>query len=187
MITAGKNRCNDGPYDEDNDAMSFFERNRRDLAKRGIDPGRLPSGQYNTDRFPVLHVGDVPTYDMRTWTLQIFGNVERPITLSWEELLELPSPTRNFIAFVAMVPGVQLNPSAEGSDSISVNGQSNNQVTFVLDGGNNTDDNSASASGAQARTPLETVEEGDERFSGNVRRGYLRARFFCSKIKRQAT
>jgi hypothetical protein len=65
-----------------------------------------------------------------------------------KELLELPSPTRNFIAFVAMVPGIQLNPSAEGSDSISVNGQSNNQVTFVLDGGNNTDDNSASASGA---------------------------------------
>jgi Carboxypeptidase regulatory-like domain/TonB dependent receptor-like, beta-barrel/TonB-dependent Receptor Plug Domain len=75
------------------------------------------------------------------------------------ELLDLPSPTRNFISFVAMVPGVQLNPSAEGSDSISVNGQSSNQVTFVLDGGNNTDDNSASPSGAQARTPLETVEE----------------------------
>ena len=32
-------------------------------------------------------------------------------------------------------------------------------MTFVLDGGNNTDDNSASPSGAQARTPLETVEE----------------------------
>jgi hypothetical protein len=58
-----------------------------------------------------------------------------------------------------MVPGIQLNPSAEGSDSLSINGQSNNQVTFVLDGGNNTDDNSASASGAQARTPLEAVEE----------------------------
>ena len=40
------------------------------------------------------------------------------------EILELPSPTRNFISFVAMLPGVQLNPSAEGSDSISVNGQS---------------------------------------------------------------
>jgi len=76
-----------------------------------------------------------------------------------KEILELPSPTRNFIAFVAMVPGIQLNPSAEGSDSLSINGQSNNQVTFVLDGGNNTDDNSASASGAQARTPLEAVEE----------------------------
>ena len=62
-----------------------------------------------------------------------------------KEVLELPSPTRNFVAFVAMVPGIQLNPSAEGSDSLSINGQSSNQVTFVLDGGNNTDDNSASA------------------------------------------
>jgi hypothetical protein len=32
-------------------------------------------------------------------------------------------------------------------------------VTFVLDGGNNTDDNSASPSGGQARTPLEAVDE----------------------------
>ena len=31
-----------------------------------------------------------------------------------KEVLELPSPTRNFVAFVAMVPGIQLNPSAEG-------------------------------------------------------------------------
>lgn len=84
---------------------------------------------------------------------QVGGNVAS------KEILDLPSPTRNFIAFVAMLPGVQLNPSAEGSDSLSINGQSNNQVNFVLDGGNNTDDNSASASGAQARTPLEAVQE----------------------------
>ena len=32
-------------------------------------------------------------------------------------------------------------------------------MTYVLDGGNNTDDNSASPSGGQARTPLEVVEE----------------------------
>ena len=50
-------------------------------------------------------------------------------------------------------------PARKGRTRISINGQSNNQVNFVLDGGNNTDDNSASASGAQARTPLEAVEE----------------------------
>jgi Carboxypeptidase regulatory-like domain/TonB dependent receptor-like, beta-barrel/TonB-dependent Receptor Plug Domain len=94
---------------------------------------------------------DAPPVDLTS--VRVGGNVGS------KELLDLPSPTRNFIAFVAVVPGIQYNPSAEGSDSISVNGQSNNQVTFVLDGGNNTDDNSASASGAQARTPLEAVEE----------------------------
>jgi Carboxypeptidase regulatory-like domain/TonB dependent receptor-like, beta-barrel/TonB-dependent Receptor Plug Domain len=99
----------------------------------------------------VTVTGESPPVDLTS--SKVGGNVGS------KEVLELPSPTRNFIAFVAMVPGIQLNPSAEGSDSLSINGQSNNQVTFVLDGGNNTDDNSASASGAQARTPLEAVEE----------------------------
>jgi hypothetical protein len=94
---------------------------------------------------------EVPQVDLTT--AQVGGNVAS------KEILELPSPTRNFVAFVAMLPGVQLNPSAEGSDSVRINGQRNNQVNFVLDGGNNTDDNSASASGAQARTPLEAVQE----------------------------
>ena len=40
--------------------MGFFERNRKALAERGIDPARLPPGQYFTERFPVLHAGFVP-------------------------------------------------------------------------------------------------------------------------------
>ncbi len=121
----------------------------------------------------VLILGSTQTVDLR---MEV-GAIQETVTVSGEappvdltsarvggnvasrEILELPSPTRNFISFVAMLPGVQLNPSAEGSDSISVNGQSNAQVTYVLDGGNNTDDNSASPSGGQARTPLEVVEE----------------------------
>ena len=71
--------------------MSFFDRNRRELADRGIDPARLPPGQYHTDRFPVLHVGDVPEYDMAQWTLAVGGNVERPYTLTWDELRALPA------------------------------------------------------------------------------------------------
>jgi hypothetical protein len=82
--------------------------------------------------------GEAPPVDLTS--ARVGGNVAS------QEILDLPSPTRNFISFVAMLPGVQLNPSAEGSDSISVNGQSNQQVTYVLDGGNNTDDNSASGS-----------------------------------------
>ncbi len=71
--------------------MSFFDRNRDELKKRGIDPDRLPPGQYFTDRFPVLHVGDVPAYDLKTWSLRIFGLVENEITLSWDELVALPA------------------------------------------------------------------------------------------------
>jgi DMSO/TMAO reductase YedYZ molybdopterin-dependent catalytic subunit len=73
--------------------MSFFDRNRRQLADRGIDPARLPPGQYFTDRFPVLHVGDVPRYeaDLSDWALDVGGAVATPLTLSWEHLLALPA------------------------------------------------------------------------------------------------
>lgn len=71
--------------------MGFFDRNRKQLEKRGLDPERLPPGQYFTDRFPVLHAGSVPSYkDLSTWTLQVFGRVDHEYTLGWDELLALP-------------------------------------------------------------------------------------------------
>jgi DMSO/TMAO reductase YedYZ molybdopterin-dependent catalytic subunit len=74
--------------------MGFFDRNRNELAERGIDPSRLPPGQYHTDRFPVLHVGEVPDYpDLSTWTLRVWGLVEREVTLSWADLQALPTTT----------------------------------------------------------------------------------------------
>jgi DMSO/TMAO reductase YedYZ molybdopterin-dependent catalytic subunit len=71
--------------------VGFFERNRRALVERGIDPARLPPGQYVTERFPVLHVGDVPPADLATWTFTVFGLVDRELVLSWAELLALPA------------------------------------------------------------------------------------------------
>jgi DMSO/TMAO reductase YedYZ molybdopterin-dependent catalytic subunit len=73
--------------------MGFFERNRRDLAAKGYDPARLPPGQYLTDRFPVLHVGDVPTYAPGQWDLAVGGLVDRPFTLDEAALRALPSVT----------------------------------------------------------------------------------------------
>ena len=74
-------------------APSFMERKREELRQRGIDPARLPPGQYVTDRFPVLHVGPVPTYDsVDAWTLTIAGDcIAAPRELTWSELLELPA------------------------------------------------------------------------------------------------
>ena len=73
--------------------MGFFDRNRDELVKKGYDPSRLPPGQYLTDRFPVLHVGDVPTYEPGEWSLEVSGLVERPFTLDLDELKALPSVT----------------------------------------------------------------------------------------------
>jgi DMSO/TMAO reductase YedYZ molybdopterin-dependent catalytic subunit len=61
------------------------------VAEAGYDPARLPPGQYLTEKWPVLHAGSVPKVDLATWTLEVNGEVERPLTLTWEQLLELPT------------------------------------------------------------------------------------------------
>ncbi|MGQ0825316.1 MAG: sulfite oxidase-like oxidoreductase [Actinomycetota bacterium] len=70
--------------------MSFFERNRASLAARGYSADRLPPGQYYTERYPVLHVGDVPTVDIASWTLRLFGAVRAERIVTWDELCALP-------------------------------------------------------------------------------------------------
>jgi len=70
--------------------MGFFDRNRKELERRGIPPDRLPPGQYFTERFPVLHAGDVPLYrDLSDWSMRVFGLVEEPLDLSFDELVAL--------------------------------------------------------------------------------------------------
>jgi DMSO/TMAO reductase YedYZ molybdopterin-dependent catalytic subunit len=51
----------------------------------------VPPGQTVTDGFPVLHVGDVPRFDVATWRLRFFGLVDNPYELTWEELLAEPA------------------------------------------------------------------------------------------------
>ena len=69
----------------------FRGRAERKVRDAGYDPARLPPGQYFTEKWPVLHAGTVPAVDLATWDLSISGEVERPLTLTWEQLLELPS------------------------------------------------------------------------------------------------
>ena len=71
--------------------MGFFERNRKDVIAKGYDPSRLPPGQYLTDRFPVLHVGDVPSYAPGEWDLAVSGLVDEPFRLDEAALRALPS------------------------------------------------------------------------------------------------
>ena len=76
--------------------MGFFERNRDELIAKGIDPARLPPGQYVTERFPVLHVGDVPEYGPGQWDLTINGLVDQSFTIGLDELKAMPSVTLTF-------------------------------------------------------------------------------------------
>lgn len=76
--------------------MSFLSRKRTDLADRGIDPNRVPPGQYVTDRFPVLHAGVTPRVDLSKWDFQIDGMVAEPVSFTYRQMLDLPQTTRNF-------------------------------------------------------------------------------------------
>jgi DMSO/TMAO reductase YedYZ molybdopterin-dependent catalytic subunit len=69
----------------------FRSKAEQKLIDRGLDPARLPPGQYLTDKWPVLHSGAVPKTDLATWDFRVFGEVEKPLALTWEQFTELPS------------------------------------------------------------------------------------------------
>jgi DMSO/TMAO reductase YedYZ molybdopterin-dependent catalytic subunit len=71
--------------------MSFFERNRQKLVAQGIDPARVPPGQYVTDRFPVLHAGAVPEVDLAAWDFTVDGLVASTRVWSWDQFRAFPS------------------------------------------------------------------------------------------------
>ena len=71
--------------------MTIFRgRAERRVVEAGYDAGRLPPGQYLTEKWPVLHAGSVPVVDLASWDFRVWGEVESPLRLSWEELRELP-------------------------------------------------------------------------------------------------
>ncbi|MGF7046879.1 DMSO/TMAO reductase YedYZ molybdopterin-dependent catalytic subunit [Paenibacillus sp. DS2015] len=51
---------------------------------------RLPPGQSLTEKFPILHEGEVPEYDLATWSLRIFGEVEEERTFTYDDLKAMP-------------------------------------------------------------------------------------------------
>jgi DMSO/TMAO reductase YedYZ molybdopterin-dependent catalytic subunit len=70
--------------------MTLFRSKAEDKVRAaGYDPARLPPGQYLTEKWPVLHAGQVPDIDLATWDLRVFGEVEKEITLTYDELKAL--------------------------------------------------------------------------------------------------
>jgi DMSO/TMAO reductase YedYZ molybdopterin-dependent catalytic subunit len=51
---------------------------------------RLPPGQIEAKRWPVLHQGDAPAFDPATWDLTIDGEVDAPLRLDWAAFQHLP-------------------------------------------------------------------------------------------------
>jgi DMSO/TMAO reductase YedYZ molybdopterin-dependent catalytic subunit len=69
----------------------FRSKAEQKVRDAGYNPARLPPGQYLTEKWPVLHAGTVPEIDLATWDFRVFGEVEQPLTLGWEELQQLPA------------------------------------------------------------------------------------------------
>ena len=77
-----------------------------------------------------------------------------------EELSDLPSASRNYMAFVGNVPGTVFIPSAEFlNDSFQANGQPTAANNIVFDGANNTDEQRGSNVGGQTRAANESIAE----------------------------
>ena len=51
---------------------------------------RLPDGQHLTKSFPILDLGVRPDLRPNDYTLKVWGEVENPVELSWQQLQELP-------------------------------------------------------------------------------------------------
>jgi DMSO/TMAO reductase YedYZ molybdopterin-dependent catalytic subunit len=68
-------------------------RDSREAEERGSSSvaARVPPGQTLTQKWPVLHYGDVPSVDLERWRFRVFGLVREERTLTWTEFLALPS------------------------------------------------------------------------------------------------
>lgn len=53
--------------------------------------GRLPPGQSLTMKFPVLHYGPVPGFDLGNWDFRVYGEVENEAHWTWDEFQKLPT------------------------------------------------------------------------------------------------
>ena len=69
----------------------FRSKAEQKVLEKGYDPGRLPPGQYLTEKWPVLHAGSVPKTDLATWDFRVWGEVEEPLRLTWEQFAALPT------------------------------------------------------------------------------------------------
>jgi len=55
---------------------------------------RLPPGQRETSKFPVLSKGNTPDWDPETWEFTVTGAVENELSLSYDEFRDLDSVTQ---------------------------------------------------------------------------------------------
>ena len=71
--------------------MGFISRGFRGRPKVDAEAGRVPPGQYVTHDFPVLSAGPTPDVPLDQWRFTVSGQVDKPLSWSWQELMALPA------------------------------------------------------------------------------------------------
>jgi hypothetical protein len=111
----------------------------------------------------VLEVGNVTDEIVVTAEAPIIDTSSKEIGgyIQSREMVDLPSVNRNFTGFLALMPGVVplISTNSFGADSVNVNGQGIQNTNYALDGAANNDSFNAGNGGAQARVPIESVQE----------------------------
>jgi len=73
--------------------MAFVSRGFRGRQRSEIDSSRVPPGQYVVNDFPVLSAGPTPRTDTANWSFSIDGEIDEPLSWTWDELMALPQET----------------------------------------------------------------------------------------------
>lgn len=76
--------------------LDYMERRRerRRLEEEAAREGRLPPGQSLTVKWPTLSAGPAPRFDPDSWRFRLFGLVDKPRELTWQQFTSLPQVTR---------------------------------------------------------------------------------------------
>jgi hypothetical protein len=145
---------NPGIYEVTGELSGFKKYTARDVR---LEVGRTAQVELRLEVGGVTEAvtvtGESPLVD--TTSSEIGGRI------SAQEFVDTPSFNRNFAGYLGMLPGVVATISATtfGADSISVAGQNVRNVNYTMDGSNNNDTFNGGNGGAQARVPVEAVQE----------------------------
>ncbi|WP_135851143.1 sulfite oxidase-like oxidoreductase [Halorussus salinus] len=60
-----------------------------------FDGERLPPGQRETSKFPVLSKSGTPDWNPETWEFTVSGAVEDELSFTWDEFRDLPAETQS--------------------------------------------------------------------------------------------
>ena len=143
-----------GTYQVSAELTGFKRFVRRDLVVAVGNTTTVPiSLELGALEETITVTGESPLIDVTS--KQIGGNLDT------KDLTQLPSISRNWLGYAALLPGVVQVPNLAswGSETISANGVDTRNNSFLVDGAWDNDDYLGQNNGGQVRVPIEGVQE----------------------------